>query len=150
MLEDREWLELLDYLLRRLNEIGAVDFAAEVRIAASARVVEVENQLTLAVPASYYRDVGSRATRPPTPKEAVLQAIEALRIRLEMFPEVGQHVAKRLRHRPADIIWKSERQEGQFRSSETNFSASGIILSPQEQDTMSTLLKHLIDLIQQV
>ena len=150
MLEDREWLELLDYLLRRLNEIGAVDFAAEVRIAASVRVVEVENQLTLAVPVSYYRDVGSRATRPPTPKEAVLQAIEALRIRLEMFPEVEQHVAKRLGHRPADIIWTSERQEGQFRSSETNFSASDLISSPQEQDTMSTLLKHLIDLIQQV
>ncbi len=151
-MEDRDWIELLEYLIRRLNEIGAVDFANEVRQAASARIIEgpqKARELDLKLPALYYRELGNITTRLPTPKEAFVQVIEALKVRLQMLPSVGEHLAKSLNTQPEGIIWKAESQEYEFLSTTSDFTASKLILSNDEKQSIATLLRKLDALTQQ-
>ena len=78
--------------------------------AASARIIEepqMVREQNLKLPVSYYRELGNITTRLPTPKEACNQAIQALKVRLQMLPSVGEHLAKTLKIEPEQIVWKT-------------------------------------------
>src|SRR5438105_204094 len=109
MLEEKEWIELLEYLLRRLTEMRAVDIANEIRAAVSTRIIEdPDDTLEFGVPSSYYREVGTKRTRLPTPKEAVKKAVEVIQIRLDTLPSISEHTFKNLQRQSSDIVWRSE------------------------------------------
>lgn len=151
-MEARDWIELLEYLIKRLTEIGATDFADEVRIAALARITEEPHkalELNLRLPASYYRELGSITTRLPSPKEAFIQATEALKVRLQMMPSLGEHLAKSLGVEPKEIIWKAENKEYEFLSNTSDFIGSKLILSDKEKQSISELLQKLDALTRQ-
>lgn len=150
MLDDAEWVEALDYLLRRLEAIGASDVAAEIRSAVSTRIVEQRiNQVRFGVPAVLYREVGSATTRLPTPREAFTQAIEVIRIRLEMLPVIGLQTARLLQREPSEIIWRSEKQSHLFLSNPPEFTCSDLVLTSDDQQVIASSLQHLLKLIEQ-
>ncbi|MBD0369638.1 MAG: hypothetical protein ICV60_02200 [Pyrinomonadaceae bacterium] len=150
MLEDNEWIELLDYLLRRLTEIGAVDIVDEIRIAVSTRVIEeTDDTQESGVPLSYYREVGTKETRLPTPKEAVKKAVEVIQTRLDMLPSIGDHTVKMLKRESSDIVWRSEDRGYLFLSNIQEFSASDLIVPQNDRQVITDMLKRLIILIQE-
>lgn len=145
MLEDKEWIQLLEYLLEQLAEIGAVDVANEIREAISTRVIEYsEENLELAAPPSYYKEVGTRHTRLLTPKEAVEKALEVLKIRFEMLPSIAEQTAELLQRKPSEITWSTEDSSYFFLSNVKEFSESDLIMSENDRQVVNRMLGHLI------
>lgn len=149
MLQDNEWIELLDYLLTRLDERGAAGIANEIRSAVSTRIVERhEAREDPETPASYYREVGKTMTRLPTPKEAVIIAVGVIRNCIEVIPSIAEQTSIRLQHDPDKIIWR--RDEGQLaRLNDEPASVSTLVLSPSDRQEISDLLRRLDELIQE-
>src|SRR5262249_29662497 len=144
------WVELLDYILRRLVEMGATQVADDIRDAISIRIIEEpKSSGEFGVPAALYKDVGTLRTRPPTAKEVVLRAIEVLHIRLETLPDLSEHTAEALLRRPSDIVWRSDEQTYLFLSNIPEFSGSDLTMSPSNRQTVPSPLHPLIALINQ-
>ena len=151
-MNDDDWIELLEHLIKGLIEIGAADTADEVRQAASTRVIEESlktQEYDLQLSASSYRELGSVTTRLPTPREAFTQALVALKIRLQTLPNLGVYISRALNADPEKIVWKAESQKYEFLSSTSDLSASKFILSSDARASISELLNKLDILIQQ-
>jgi hypothetical protein len=133
-----------------LAEREATGVANEIRSAVSTRIVEHHKEgLKLSVPASYYREVGKTMTRPPTPKEAVMIAIEVIRNCLKVVPSIAEQTATSLQRDPDNIIWRRDDEGHLFRFTDKPLSASIMILQPSDRQIISDLLKRLDELIKE-
>jgi len=106
MLTNEEWLELLDYLLKRLIDLGADDVVTSIRTALSTRVeqsVPDDNQLSFLDSSNQPRT----EMRLLSSKEAVLKAIEIIEIRLNVFHSIAERIPELLHH-SSRIVWRSE------------------------------------------
>jgi hypothetical protein len=150
MLQDNEWIELLDYLLSRLEERGATGVANEIRSAVSTRIVERhEERQEPNVPASYYREVGKTTTRLPTPKEAVMIAVGVIQNCVEVIPSIAEQASIRLQRSPDEIIWRRDDEGHLSRPNDKPLSASMMVLSPSDRQEISDLLQRLDELIKE-
>lgn len=150
MLQDSEWIELLNHLLSRLDERGATGVANEIRSAVTARIAERhEERQGSEVPASYYREVGKTTTRLPTPKEAVMIAIEVIRNCIEVIPTIAEQASSRLQRDPDKIIWRRDDEGHLARVNDKPLSASMLVLSANDRQEISGLLRRLDELIKE-
>lgn len=150
MLQNNEWIELLDYLLSRLDERGANGIANEIRSAVSTRIIERhEERQESEVPASYYREVGKTMTRLPTPKEAVMIAVGVIQNCLEVVPAIAEQTAIRLQRDPDKIIWRRDDEGHLFRPNDKPLSASIMVLPLNDKQEVSSLLQRLNELIKE-
>jgi hypothetical protein len=150
MLQDTEWIELLDYLLSRLDERGANSVANEIRTAVSTRIVERhEERQESDIPASYYREVGKTMTRLPTPKEAVMIALGVIQNCLVVIPSIAERASIRLQRGPDRIIWRRDDEGHLSRLNDKPLSASVMVLSSSDRQQISDLLQQLGELIKE-
>lgn len=145
-----EWVELLDYLIKRLTDLGASDFANAVRQSSLLRIIDnAENTFSLRekIPKAIYHEVGELTTRLRTPEEAVFEALNLLKVRLEMLPSVSEALAKNLDVEPAHIVWKTETREHLYTAQPAEFSALSLFLSDQERTELEKKMKVLSSLV---
>lgn len=150
MLQDNEWIELLNHLLLRLDEHGATGVASEIRSAVTTRIAERhEERQAPEVPASYYREVGKTTTRLPIPKEAVMIAIEVIRNCIEVIPSIAEQASSRLQRDPDKIIWRRDDEGHLARVNNKPLSASTLVLSPSDKQEIAGLLRRIDELIKE-
>ena len=149
-MNDNEWIELLDHLIKRLIDLGANDFANAIKQASSSRVIEPPEQrfeLREPIPKASYREVGEYATRLPNPKEAFEQTLELLKVRLVMFPSIGEAVVKNLGVEPAHVVWKMEDQKYLTLTTMPEFSVSLFLLSDKDRIDLENLVNKISSLV---
>lgn len=151
-MNDKEWTELLEHLITNLLNLGAENFANTVREASSLRITESSGGAVITrenVPKKTYREVGGHTTRFPTPKEAVLLGIEALKVRLEIFPSICDALVRNLNVEPENIVWKAETTEYAFLTDAQEFSISSLVLSDRDKAELKKLIEEISNLIHQ-
>jgi hypothetical protein len=172
MLSDDEWVQLLEYLLASLRRVEAhTDVLDSIRSAISIQVVEQKTPRQSEPDIPYFQGVLSvqavsnrsepdqsaqlfTITRPLSPKEAFLKAIEVIEIRATMLPEIARRTTELLQS--SEIIWRTEAYtDGQdnnrrldFLSDSLEFSNEELLIQQASQKAIEYNLSRLKSLLQ--
>src|SRR5882724_10368380 len=104
LLSNDDWLELYQFLIKRLDEKGFEEFRREVESVVTAPVSEEATDAQEAwILKEFKGEVGQTALRPREPSEVFAAAMDVIWTRLTEFPQIATAIERKLEIEAAHI-----------------------------------------------
>ena len=108
-MQDREYNDLLNYLLDKLKQLNAIQVTNDIRqLISNGKIVEMHDTVELKKLKIKKREVGKTRTLPLTPKEAFETAIKYLEHVIIDLPLYEQKITKAFGN---NVVWKFDKGE---------------------------------------